>query len=184
MRSFIFSAIIFLLLGTASSAQNLVQEGQGLGNISVGISTRDDVISHYGEDFKLIEHGKYSHQVVYEKLGLSFYYCYADPKQEIFIIKVKKPYEAITGKGIVLGSLREDVIEAYGFPKDLEEAERVEHSNIVGGYVFAGIGFQFSATTTLLGDGTNVSEVWVNQMDIFEESGLRQCHARFPQNRK
>lgn len=56
-----------------------VIEGVGIGdNIVVGRSTRSDVLAAYGEMHELINHNKYSYQMRYSDLGVSFYYCQAD----------------------------------------------------------------------------------------------------------
>ncbi len=96
---FIFILSVLFFAGNNLSAQtNFIQEGIGIENISVGTSTKNDVISRYGNDFKLINHGTYSSQIIYEKRGLSFFYCHADPNEEIFVITITKPYNAITSK--------------------------------------------------------------------------------------
>lgn len=116
----IFGVVIlfYSIIGVISSAQSLegvVNEGESLDNIKIGKSTADDVISKYGENYKLINHRKYSYEMIYKELGLSFYYCQNDAKKEIFVIEIEPPFKAVTGKGIILGeSTFADVFNAYG----------------------------------------------------------------------
>ncbi len=117
----LFFGVIFLIctsIGVVSFAQNLegfVIEGESLDNIAIGKSTMDEVIAFYGADYKLITHGKYSYEMIYRKLGLSFYSCQNDPNKEIFSIHIQAPFKATTGKGIVLNeSTFDDVFRAYG----------------------------------------------------------------------
>ncbi len=117
----LFFGVIFLIcasIGVGSFAQNregFVTEGESLDSINIGKSTMDDVIAFYGADYKIITHGKYSYEMVYKKLGLSFYSCQNDPNKEIFTIDIQAPFKATTAKGIVLGeSTFEDIFRAYG----------------------------------------------------------------------
>lgn len=100
---------------TFSSQFEAITEGVGIGGIIVGISTMSDVIATYGEGFKLVEHNKYSYEAKYNKLGLSFYYCYRDEEKRIFSIKIKPPSTGMTSKGIIVGeSTLQDVFDLYG----------------------------------------------------------------------
>jgi hypothetical protein len=56
--------------------------------------------------------------MLYKNLGLSFYYCAADPNKEIFVIEMEAPARASTNKGILLGlSTIDDVLRVYGEPE-------------------------------------------------------------------
>jgi hypothetical protein len=117
----IFGAIflIFVSVGVVSFAQKdregFVIEGQSLDGIMIGKSTADDVIAAYGKDYKLIAHNGYSYEMIYKKLGLSFYYCQADTDKEIFVVEMEAPAKITTRKGITLGkSTMGEVWDLYG----------------------------------------------------------------------
>lgn len=106
--------LIILLALSSVKAQYLV-DGERLDSIQIGKSTVYDVIANYGADYQLKKHSDYSNALVYEKLGLVFYSCQADPDQEIFAIIMQSPFNVQTSKGIVLGkSTFKDVYERYG----------------------------------------------------------------------
>jgi hypothetical protein len=93
---------------------SVVIDGIGVDNIRVGESTKSDVIAAYGAKFKLIEHARYSCEMVYNS-GLSFYYCYKDPQEKIFLVKVQATSKVTTGKGVLVGEdTLEDVLNIYG----------------------------------------------------------------------
>ncbi len=100
--SFILVLICFSLFNSPANAQELV-DGERLGNILIGKSTIYDVINTYGQNYKLKKNTDYSNVLFYEKLGLAFYSCQADPKQEIFVILMQAPFKVTTEKGIELG---------------------------------------------------------------------------------
>lgn len=111
---FLFCSI-FGVVSFAQSQEGLVKEGESLDNIKIGKSTADDVISNYGENYKLINHKGYSYEMIYKEMGLSFYYCQGDAKKEIFVIEIEPPFRATTNKGIILGeSTFADVFSVYG----------------------------------------------------------------------
>ena len=116
--SFVTLLLIGALIGAVSLAQSLegfVTEGVSYDSILIGKSTESDVIATYGKDYKLIKHGAYSYEMIYKNLGLSFYYCAADPDKEIFVVEIEPPSKAVTSKGIKLGeSTFADVNELYG----------------------------------------------------------------------
>jgi hypothetical protein len=105
-------------VGVVSFAQTQmaeVIEGERLGNIKIGKSTAGDVESVYGTNYKLVNHNKYSFEMIYKDLGLSFYYCQADPNKEIFVVEMEAPFKAVTKSGIVLGeSTFADIYRIYG----------------------------------------------------------------------
>lgn len=99
----------------AQSLKGLVTAGASYDNILIGKSTESDVTAYYGADYKLINHNNYSFEIIYKNLGLSFYYCAADPNKEIFTVEIESPSEAETDKGIKLGeSTFADVSRIYG----------------------------------------------------------------------
>lgn len=89
-------------------------EGIGIDTIRIGTSSKKDVIASYGEDFELIAHNKYSYEMSY-KSGISFYYCYKDPAENIFLVELQPSSKVSTSKGIVVGeSTMADVFNIYG----------------------------------------------------------------------
>jgi hypothetical protein len=157
----IFSALAcFLSLTTAINAQdktapkpNVVKEGVGIEGIVVGKSTMDDVIKKFGRNYNWITNKKYSYQMTYAKLGLSFYICQADTHKEIFDIEIKAPYRAKTTRGIILGqSTVEDIEKAYG--------------KLKSGLEYRGVSFYYNR----VGKKRIVSTI-----DVTENSGIRQC---------
>jgi hypothetical protein len=124
-------------IGAVSLAQSLegfVNEGVSYDSILIGKSTENDVIATYGKDYKLINHKGYSYEMIYRNLGLSFYYCAADPNKEIFVIEIEPPSKAVTSKGIKLGeSTFADVIELYG-----DGGETYSEADYDGVYFYSG----------------------------------------------
>lgn len=105
----------------AQSREGFITEGVSLDNIVLGRSTTNDVISVYGNDYKLVNHKDYSYEMIYKKHGLSFYACQADPNKEIFVIEIQSPAKVTTSKGIILGeSTMADVLRIYGETEDFE----------------------------------------------------------------
>jgi hypothetical protein len=94
-----------------------IVEGVGIENITVGQSSKSNVIEMFGESYRLTEHSTHSFQMNYEKLGLSFYYRSEDPEQTIFQISIRPPFVGTTTQGIVLDKSKMiDVIASYGPP--------------------------------------------------------------------
>lgn len=95
----------------------LIQEGVGIGNTLVDKSTRQDVTANLGDGFRLVAHGDYSCEMVYDTLGLSFFYLQKDDRQTIFSIHIAAPFQGATTRGIVLGRhTMHDVVKVYGPP--------------------------------------------------------------------
>ena len=110
------------ILGTEPSPSKIISpqsefinEGIGIGGMVVGKSTKSAAIAMYGDDYSLIKHNKYSYEIKYKDLGLSFYYCYHDKEKKIFSIEIKPPCHGVTSKGIIVGeSTLQDVFNVYG----------------------------------------------------------------------
>lgn len=131
---------------------SVVKEGVGFNGIKVGKSTMADVAKTFGKNYKLKTHKKYSYQMIYPG-GLSFYYCYADKRKEIFDIEMRAPFQAKTGKGVTLGtSTLDEIYKIYGKSKD--------------GLEYRGVSFFYA---NFKGKKT------VTVIDIVENSGIRQC---------
>ena len=98
-----------------SPQSELISEGVGIGEIVVGKSTKSDVIAIHGGGFRLVKHSKYSYEIRYKDLGLSFYYCYHDKEKKIFSIEITLPCQGVTSKGLTVGeSTLQDVFNLYG----------------------------------------------------------------------
>ncbi len=122
--------------GYPSAQSVLINEGVGVEDIVVGKSTMSDVIAAYGDDFGLIEHNKYSYEIMYEERGLSFYYRYDDSDKRIFAIVIKPPCHGFTNRGIVVcHSTLRDVFNAYGKAKaqttTAEETWSYEYEGVI-----------------------------------------------------
>lgn len=163
-KSYIAVALIILIIcfpvvltvGAQSNKNpkgiKVVKEGVGFDGIVVGKSTRADVIKKYGKNYKIKDYGKYSTQIIYPG-GVSFYYCQADKRQQIFDIELRAPFKAKTSKGIILSqSTLEDIRRIYGKSKD--------------GLEYRGVSFFYAKVR-----GKNV----VTVIDIVENGGIRQC---------
>lgn len=138
----------------------VVREGVGFDGIKVGSSTESDVIKKFGKNFKLKKHKKYSAQIIYPN-GVSFYYCQADKRKQIFDIELRAPFEAKTFRGITLGkSTLEDIYRIYGKTKD-------------GGLAYGDIGVSFYYANI---KGKKI----VTVIDIVEKPEIRQCDKKFP----
>lgn len=116
----VLASAMGVTMAAAENNSNLVLqtpiiEGVGISSLVVNQSTKAEVIERYGDAFKLISHGKYSDEIKYNDLGLSFYYCYGAQVQTIFAIEINAPYQGKTSKGIVLGgNILQDVFDLYG----------------------------------------------------------------------
>jgi len=150
----IFSALIcFLSLPVNAQKLSVIKEGVGIEGIVVGKSTMDDVVKKFGKDYNWITNKKYSYQMTYAKLGLSFYICQSDKRKEIFVIEIKAPYRAKTSRNITLGqSTVEDIEKIYG--------------KLKSGLEYRGISFYYNR----VGKKRIVSTI-----DVTENSGIRQC---------
>jgi len=132
---------------------NVIREGVGIDGIRVGRSTAADVIKKFGKGYRLEVNKKYSKQMTYDSLGLSFYMCQADKKKEVFLIEIKSPYRGKTSRGVILGkSTKEETEKIYGKPKD--------------GFEYPGVNFYYNK----YGKRNLITEI-----DIVERSGIRQC---------
>lgn len=131
----------------------IAREGVGIEGITVGRSTAADVIKKFGKNYVKKTYGKYSFSINYPKIGLAFYYCQTDKKQEIFDIEIRAPYRAKTSKGIILSkSTLEDIYRIYGRSND--------------GLEYRGVNFFYAKV-----GGKNI----VTVIDIVENGGIRQC---------
>jgi hypothetical protein len=132
---------------------NVVKEGKGVEGISVGNSKMDDVIKKFGKSYRWQINKKYSYQMTYDNVGLSFYMCQEDKRKEIFLIEIKSPYKAKTSKGVILGkSTKEETEKIYGKPKD--------------GFEYRGVSFYYNKFK---------KKNLISEIDITENSGIRQC---------
>jgi hypothetical protein len=163
----IFSILICLQASALAQKKNLppkvtnvalnkvsvIKEGVGIEGLVVGKSTMKDVEKKFGKDYNWIVNKKYSYQMTYPKLGLSFYMCQSDPRREIFVIEIKAPYQAKTSRGVVLRqSTVEDIERIYG--------------KLKSGLEYRGISFYYNRV-----GGKRI----VTTIDVTENAGIRQC---------
>ncbi len=148
---------IILLFVCSVFGQGLdIKEGVGVGNVKVGISSQKDVENKIGKDYQLIKHKKYSTQMLYKDQGLSFYFCQADKKKQIFVIEIKRPFVGKTSRGIQIGtSTKKSVEKLYG-----------SGNKKYRGKQYKGVGFYYTPAKK--------GEI-VTGIDIFEKTGIRQC---------
>ena len=158
MRKSAISLFLFTAFATSAFAQaakplNVIKEGSGVEGIRVGKSTAKDVLKKLGPKPRREVNKKYSNQLTYDRLGLSFYYCQRDPKQTIFLIEVKSPYKGRTSRGVVLGkSTKEETEKIYGKPRN--------------GFEYRGVNFYYNR----YGRRNIITEI-----DVVENRGIRQC---------
>ena len=152
---FCFSSLTILNAQNKTAAQKpgVIREGVGIEGIVVGKSTMDDVIKKFGRDYKWLTNKKYSYQMTYAHLGLSFYICQADKRKEVFVIEIKAPYRAKTGRGVLLGQ------------STVEEIEKI-YGKLKSGLEYRGISFYYKR----VGKKRIVSTI-----DVTENTGIRQC---------
>lgn len=132
---------------------NIIKEGVGIQGVTVGKSTSEDVIRRFGKVYRWEINRKYSFQMTYLELGLSFYMCQRDKREEIFLIEIKAPFKGKTSRGIILGkSTKEETEKVYGKPHD--------------GFEYKGINFYYNK----YGNRKLITEI-----DVLENSGMKQC---------
>ncbi len=140
----------------SSKPLKVIKEGSGVDGIVVGKSTSADVIKKYGKVYRWEVNKKYSYQMTFAELGLSFYMCQNDKKEEIFLIEIKSPFKGRTTKGVTLArSTKEETEKIYGKP--------------IEGFQYPGIHFYYNR----YGKRNLITEI-----DIVEKTGLRQCDAK------
>lgn len=153
MKKTIILFIGFLCLYSCTSLvekytkqENKIISGVGFEEFKVNETTIDEFIAELGDDYKEIEHNNYSVEIVYEKLGLSFYYKQNDQEKKVFTIIFEAPFNGITDKGIKIGDTMQEAIDQYGMPTwgscDQCDIWYVD-------YDYAGIQFTVKRDTTL-----------------------------------
>lgn len=112
-----------------------VSPGVGFLDFKVGETDIYEVQERLGKKYEEIVHNVYSIEIKYKKLGLSFYYKYADSTKTIFAISCYSPFKAVTTDGIKLyNSTMLDVKELHGeldwFTSDGSNYWGSEHNGI------------------------------------------------------
>lgn len=182
-----FSLIVVLssLIGrtNVSAADDPIVDGNGVKGISVGTSTMQDVISRFGQPDETEHHKTYSTELIYSKLGMAFYYCHADPQKEIFVIELKHPFKGTTSKGVRFGeSSWEEVWQLYRQTltdhrgEDPEPVDVPADGKEIDG---EGIAFRFKRSGKSGSSGSEKQAYIVDEIDVFEMDGLRQCDSKF-----
>ena len=99
-------------------SQNHIIEGEGIDSFKVGKTIIDEVFKKLGNGYQKIVHNKYSTEIYYESLGISFYYYFEDTNKEVFCITLQAPFQGKTNKNISLNnSTLEEAIKIYGDPQ-------------------------------------------------------------------
>jgi hypothetical protein len=115
MQVITFFVLLLTLLVQPQTPPVYVTAGIGVDGVAVGYSTRNTVTARYGDGYQLVEHNKYSYEMKYEVIGMSFWYRFEDPQQKIFAISVWPKSRGFTAGGIVVGrSTLKDVFDEYG----------------------------------------------------------------------
>ncbi|MBC8755751.1 hypothetical protein H2O64_13830 [Kordia sp. YSTF-M3] len=117
------SILTFLCLQSCNShiekytkQENKIISGEGLEAFKIKQTSIDEVITTLGKDYEEINHNEYSIEIIYKKLGLSFYYLLKDEEKKLFTIKFSAPFNGITDKGFKIGDTLQSVIDIYGTP--------------------------------------------------------------------
>lgn len=84
--------------------------GKGFENYQIGKSTVQEVIEKYGNTFEKKDHNRYSTELIYKELGLSFYY-YPEESDTLIGIEFFHPFRGITDKGIILNESKMSEVE-------------------------------------------------------------------------
>lgn len=79
----------------------IILTGIGFDNYRIGQTSIQSIIADFGNDFEKVHHNSYSAELIYKKLGLSFYY-YPELSDTIFGIEFFYPFLGTTDKGITL----------------------------------------------------------------------------------
>lgn len=136
-----------------------ITEGVGISDVLINKSTKSDVESRFGEKYRLIKHNRYSYEMKYDNLGLSFFYCLRDLEKKIFLIET---YHGATSKGIVIGqSTLKDIFDNYG----KEEGKGGCDSGACF-YQYKGIQFYLVGDTEAKDDSIDPLQIKVVQIDV------------------
>jgi hypothetical protein len=99
------------------SGYKLIVPGIGFDSVEVGKTSFENIVSKFGKTYEKINHNKYSTEIFYKDLGLSFYFYYKKKLGKVFCIHLSAPFKGVTSKGIVVNeSEMRDVIKFYGPP--------------------------------------------------------------------
>ncbi|MBN1638555.1 MAG: hypothetical protein JW866_06300 [Ignavibacteriales bacterium] len=93
----------------------IIEDHIGIKGAIIGQSTKEEILQNFGKEYEEIIHNKYSVEMNYSDLGISFFYGYKDPFKTIFSIRLEYPFQGETLRGIKLGESRaQEVIDKYG----------------------------------------------------------------------
>ncbi|NNE67156.1 MAG: hypothetical protein HKN33_11380 [Pyrinomonadaceae bacterium] len=200
---------IFALTATGQYEGETITEGVGIDDLKVGETTRDLIVAKYGNEYELIVHKKYSFELDYASKGMSFYFCQADPRQEVFVIELSYPhFSGVTSKGAILGqSTRTQVGNLYKVESEQSDyvideefdggtisteikPEDLDAENLKGVKIKSLLKLEPQAESDTVEDefkgiefeyGTidGYGDNVLTSIDIIEKSGLRQCDSKF-----
>jgi hypothetical protein len=151
-----------------------IHEGIGVDGIVVNESTMTDVTAAYGDGYKQIEHKKYSYEIRYKELGLSFFYCFGDERKKIILIRVQAPAKAVTSQGITLGeSSFKDAVERYG------EAELMNTAGETWFLEYSGVNFviPYISTDDPVNNKEAILKRKIERIDVVAEKWISVCRS-------
>jgi hypothetical protein len=124
------------LAGAVAGGAGAILDGQGYGPIKVGVSTRRQVEKQFGDGFKT-SRSRHIYRMIYEKLGMEFWYRPQDSKGLITNVKFFAPFKGATRRGISIGQhSMAQVIKAYGPPHFYTFSNEMNWYNEYPGIVF------------------------------------------------
>jgi len=132
---------LFLTLGALaqSSENSVIYDGKGVDSLKMGTLTSLDVKQMLGNDFIATNHGDYSIELFYPKLGMAFYRKYGPDTGKIFCMSFKQGYLGRTSRGFKMSSMTvQDMLRLYG-KADWTYLER--DNTVYASYEEAGIYF-------------------------------------------
>jgi hypothetical protein len=101
-----------------SNGYKLIIPGKGFDSFEIGKTSFEEVVNKLGNNFERIDHIKYSSEIYYKELGVSFFFYYKknlEKSGNIFSINLKEPFKGVTSFGIELNnSIIKDVFKLHG----------------------------------------------------------------------
>lgn len=118
MRHRFFIYLVFLIFfcqcERKSNSDNLIIEGEGVGQFRVGMTRLDDIINTLGSNYEEVGHENSRLEASFKERGLSFYYQSDDSSKTIDAIILRRPFSGKTEQNIGLESTMQEVSNAYG----------------------------------------------------------------------
>ena len=125
----------------SEKSKKTIIEGQGVGGIVVGQSSRSDVLAVFGDDFELVRIRVSRFQMDYKKRGITFEYNPKDMNEIIQSIYFNQNFSGQTSKGIVMNkSSEQDVVTTY---KNIATRQTSENHGTLGVVLAMGTKFYY-----------------------------------------